>query len=200
MNACVAPGAAYSYNPNDIWQEFGGLEATMAPHLASVLDSLRRVVRAFRAAGQATERSLGISGAQHYVMERLAEGPAASLNELASRTMTHKSSVSVVVSRLVERGFVQRTASDSDGRRRLLALTPAGRRALSRAPGSAQTRMIQALARLPDDDLARFAGMFARVTAELGAHRLTPTMMFENDGVAVPRSRRRPIRTRRRNK
>ncbi len=170
----------------------------MAPHVASVLDSLRRVVRSFRAAGQATERSLGISGAQHYVMERLAEGPAASLNELAARTLTHKSSVSVVVSRLVERGFVQRTASAADGRRRLLALTPAGRRALAKAPGSAQTRMIQALTRLPEEDLMRFAAMFARVTAELGAHRLAPSMMFEHEGVAAPRPRRRPIRTRRR--
>jgi DNA-binding MarR family transcriptional regulator len=147
----------------------------------SVLNSLRRTVRAFRAAAQAAEEGLGVSGAQHFVLQKLADAPATSLNELASRTMTHKSSVSVAVSHLVRRGLVRRRRSSADARSIVLTLTPAGRRLLARAPDSAQTRLQAALRRFPLDQLIRFSGLFERFTEELGAGSLAPLMMFEED-------------------
>jgi len=163
-----------------IRQDGGGTEA----QIASVLNSLRRVVRAFRAMAQAAEEVLGISGAQHFVLQKLADAPALSLNDLAARTMTHKSSVSVVVKRLVDRGLVRRQRSAADGRGIVLTLTPAGRRALERAPQPAQTRMIAALRRFPRRDLEAFAGLFRRFTEELGVGALEPTMLFEDEGSA----------------
>ena len=148
----------------------------------AVLNSLRRTVRAFRASAQAAEEVLGVSGAQHFVLQKLAEAPALSLNDLAARTLTHKSSVSVVVSRLVERGFVRRHRSSSDGRSIVLTLTPAGRRALERAPDSAQNRMLAALQRFPPAQLVSFAGLFERFTVELGVAGLEPLMLFEDEG------------------
>jgi len=147
----------------------------------AVMNSLRRTVRAFRAAAQAAEDVLGVSGAQHFVMQKLADAPALSLNDLAARTLTHKSSVSVVVTRLVERGFVRRHRSSSDGRSIVVTLTPAGRRALERAPDSAQSRMLVALRRFPPDQLARFASLFERFTDELGVASLEPVMLFEDE-------------------
>jgi len=146
-----------------------------------VLNSLRRTVRAFRAAGQAAEEALGVSGAQHFVMQKLADAPALSLNDLAARTMTHKSSVSVVVSRLVDRGLVRRRRSTADGRSIVLTLTAAGRRALERAPESAQSRLLVALRRFPPAQLAAFAALFERFTEELGVGTLEPLMLFEDE-------------------
>ncbi len=150
----------------------------------SVLNSLRRTVRALRAAAQAAEDVLGVSGAQHFVLEKLADAPALSLNDLAARTMTHKSSVSVVVSRLVERGLVRRRRSSADGRSIVVTLSPAGRRALERAPESGQARMLRALERLTPGQLAQFASLFERFTDELGVGALEPLMLFEEDGRA----------------
>ena len=147
----------------------------------SVLNSLRRTVRAFRAAAQAAEEVVGVSGAQHFVLQKLADAPALSLNDLAARTLTHKSSVSVVVSRLVARGFVRRRRSSADGRSVVLTLTPAGRRALQRAPDSAQNRMLAALRRFPPAQLASFASLFERFTDELGVASLEPLMLFEDE-------------------
>jgi len=156
--------------------------AASARHAREVLNALRRTVRAFRAAAQAAEDALGVSGAQHFVLEKLADAPALSLNDLAARTMTHKSSVSVVVSRLVERRLVRRTRSTSDGRSIVVTLTPAGRRALMRAPESAQSRMLAALRRMPAPQLAQFSTLFGRFTDELGAGTLEPLMIFEDEG------------------
>ncbi len=152
-----------------------------AASVTSVVNSLRRVVRAFRAMAQVAQDVLGISGAQHFVLQRLAEAPALSLNDLAARTMTHKSSVSVVVKRLVDRGLVRRERSTADARGIVLTLTPAGRRAVTGAPQSAQTRMIAALRRFPPRDLEEFARLFVRFTDELGVGALEPTMLFEDE-------------------
>ena len=116
---------------------------------ASALDSMRRIVRALGISARTAERSIGITGAQLFVLRVLDAHPAQSLNELAALTFTHQSTVSVVVDRLVSRGFVTRSRSDTDGRRVVLALTATGRRALRHAPPPTQMRLIAAINALP---------------------------------------------------
>jgi len=113
----------------------------------AVLDAIRRIVRSLREASRASERSLGLSAAQVFVLQRLQAAQAQSVNELAERTLTHQSSVSVVVSKLCERGLVARTPSEADARRIEIALTKQGRALLERAPVVApQDRLIAGLA------------------------------------------------------
>src|ERR1043165_2556998 len=96
------------------------------PSVARALNCVRSIVRALRINTRAIELKMGISLAQLFVLQQLAERPAESLNDLAERTATHQSSVSVVVRRLVDRGLVTRTSSAADKRRIQIAATPAG--------------------------------------------------------------------------
>src|SRR3954463_13529901 len=131
------------------------ISAAGAPR--SALDSIRRVVQALRVSSRGAEQEVGLSGAQLFVLRRLAATPAMSINELAGATLTHQSSVSVVVRRLVERGLVRRGGSGDDGRRVEVSLTTRGRRLLERAPGAAQDRLIEGLGRM-DASQRRGAG------------------------------------------
>src|SRR3954463_9006376 len=99
---------------------------TSASDMTRSMDALRSVVRALRLNTRAIELKIGISLAQLFVLQQVAERPAESLNDLADRTATHQSSVSVVVRRLVDRGFVTRRSSAVDKRRVQIAATPAG--------------------------------------------------------------------------
>jgi DNA-binding MarR family transcriptional regulator len=149
------------------------------PATRAVLDSIRRIVRALRESSRMTERSVGLGAAQLFVLQRLAGAAPLSLNELADRTLTHQSSVSVVVSRLVGGGLVARRRAADDGRRVEITLTPAGREVLSRAPAAAQDRLIGALGLLGDaarKDLARHLGRLVEAMA-LPLHH--PPMFFE---------------------
>src|SRR6266567_4361712 len=94
---------------------------------ARALNAIRAIVRALRINTRAIELEMGISLAQLFVLQQLAERPADSLNDHAERTATHQSSVSVVVRRLVERGLVSRTPSTTDKRRIQIDVTAAGR-------------------------------------------------------------------------
>jgi DNA-binding MarR family transcriptional regulator len=65
--------------------------------------------------------------------------------------------VSVVVSRLVARGLVTRSASASDARRVDISLSSNGRALARRAPRAAQAQLIEAAAKLPAKQLKSLA-------------------------------------------
>src|SRR6476619_6293525 len=104
---------------------------TEAQSVERSMNAVRSIVRAQRINTRAIELKMGISLAQLFVLQQLAERPAESLNELAERTATHQSSVSVVVRRLVDRGLASRASSSSDKRRIEIDVTPAGRQLLA---------------------------------------------------------------------
>ena len=114
----------------------------------AALDALRRIVQALRhpAASGGRQR---LTSAQLFALQRVAERPGLSLNELAALTFTHQSSVSVVVQRLVEHGLVARLHASDDHRRLRLTLTREGRRVLHDAPPAVQDKLIAAMRALP---------------------------------------------------
>jgi DNA-binding MarR family transcriptional regulator len=127
------------------------------PEIIRVVDALRSIVQSLRISGRLAEQQVGISSAQLYILEELAERPAQSINELAERTFTHQSSVSMVVSRLAESRLVSRTSAPGDARRLSISLTSAGRALLRRAPDTAQARLIEGLRSLDRSELRGLA-------------------------------------------
>lgn len=157
----------------------------------AAMNAIRRIVRAIRLSSRATEKALGVSGAQLFVLQQLAEsadgaGAAPSITQLAELTATDPSSVSVVVSRLVSGGLAARRSSRSDARRAEVQITPAGRALLQRAPAPVQARMIGGLAKLsPDRRRELIAGLEELVEA-LGVVGETAGMLFEEEGEIPP--------------
>jgi DNA-binding MarR family transcriptional regulator len=146
-----------------------------------VMDSLRRIVRLLRVSSRATEKEIGISGAQLYVLRVLAEAPASSINDLAERTTTHQSSVSAVVSRLVERGLVARRPSAEDGRRVNIEMTPAGMTLVDQAPTTAQIQLTEALRRMPEAARAALAELMEQWVDEAHLDKGPVPFAFEDD-------------------
>jgi DNA-binding MarR family transcriptional regulator len=101
-----------------------------------ILDSIRRLVRLLRVSERQAQAELGISGAQLFVLTELGKTPALSLNALAERTRTDQSSVSVVVSRLVDAGLVTRDRDTHDARRLVLHRLMRGKPSLKRSKRS----------------------------------------------------------------
>ena len=154
----------------------------MADDTQAVLDGVRRIVHALRESSRLAERRFGLSGAQLFVLQKLAEAQPASVNEIASRTHTHQSSVSTVVSRLVSAGFVRRLRSAADARRVELSLTPKGRRLAARTPDVAQDRLIAGIAQIPPARRRVLAAALTELAAGVHAAPGTPAMFFEEKG------------------
>ena len=97
---------------------------------------------AHAAATRALEREagqrLGLSLGEHHLLVQLARGPKEGTRptDLAKRSLVTKSGLTRAMDRLVARGMVQRIPCPTDGRVSYVALTPKGRRTVTRAaPG-----------------------------------------------------------------
>jgi DNA-binding MarR family transcriptional regulator len=152
---------------------------TSSVHAREVLDAIRRIVQALRESSRAAEKHAGLSGAQLFVLQALAESPGLSLNELAERTRTHQSSVSVVVARLSRARLVERATARGDARRAEVRLSRRGRRRLHSAPQTAQQRLVAAVDELPRVDRGRLAAMLERLVDEMGLETQRPAAMFD---------------------
>lgn len=144
-----------------------------------VLDAIRRIVQALRESSRAAEKRVGLSGAQLFVLQTLGESPGLSLNELAERTRTHQSSVSVVVTKLARQRLVERGTAPEDARRAEIRLSVRGRSRLSSAPQTAQQRLIAAVDGLPPADRARLAATLNRLVEKMGLATGRPAVMFD---------------------
>ncbi|HKW11910.1 MAG TPA: MarR family transcriptional regulator [Gemmatimonadaceae bacterium] len=151
---------------------------------ARAMNAVRSVVRALRLNTRSIEGKLGISLAQLFVLQQLADRPAESLNELAERTATHQSSVSVVVRRLVDRGLVTRVASPADRRRVQIALTPEGESMLRGAPPTVQGDLMAGMARMKPDQQSTLAELLELWVLASGIDLAAPPMMFEDEPAA----------------
>ncbi|MFL5321274.1 MAG: MarR family winged helix-turn-helix transcriptional regulator [Myxococcaceae bacterium] len=145
-----------------------------------MLDDIRRIVQSLRESARAVESDHGVSGAQLFVLQKLEEGGPATVGELAERTLTHQSSVSVVVGRLEKAGLVKRRPSKEDRRAVMVTLTPKGKSLATKAPDPAQLRLLEAVNSLSPSDQKKLAALLDRVVETMGLpQRAPPPMFFE---------------------
>jgi DNA-binding MarR family transcriptional regulator len=168
---------AYSSSNSELMADARVLERSM--------NVVRSIVRAQRINTRAIEVKMGISLAQLFVLQHLAERPAESLNDLAERTATHQSSVSVVVRRLVERGYVTRTTAAADKRRIQIDVTDKGRALLADAPVTIQAQLMAGLRVLGREDQTRLADLLERWLTLSKVDFASPPMLGELEDTEV---------------
>lgn len=153
----------------------------LSGEVTSILDDLRRIVRVLRESSRSAEQVHGVSGAQLFALNVLAQSSPLSMNELAARTRTHQSTVSVVIKRLVAAKLVSRVVSEEDGRRLELAVTLKGRALLAKSPLAAQERLIEGIELLGRKDRKLLATALHRLVGSMQLVDEAPTMFFEDD-------------------
>ncbi|HUQ83305.1 MAG TPA: MarR family transcriptional regulator [Gemmatimonadaceae bacterium] len=135
-----------------------------------ILGALRSIVRELRLASHEAVQRVGVHSAQCHVLRQLADSPGLSMTELAGRTHTDISAVSVVVSRLVEQGLVVRRPAEDDRRRLSLRLTGRGRAAARRAPDTDVARLTRAASRVSGRELHTLAGDLSKLADGFDQH------------------------------
>jgi DNA-binding MarR family transcriptional regulator len=165
--------------------------ARQSPDLARALDALRRIVRAGRGSAQTVESRYGVSAAQLFVLQILAESPGLSIKDLVGLTLTTNSSVSEVVGRLVGSGLVTRETASEDRRRKVLRLTEDGREIVRRSPRTVQQDLIEGFTRLSAAHQRSLAASLDEWCRVSGFGSFPPTMLFEPARVAAAPAKRR---------
>jgi DNA-binding MarR family transcriptional regulator len=144
-----------------------------------VLDCIRQIVRALRLFDREAEKLAGLSGAQLFVLRNLG-GATLSVKDLAERTHTDQSSVSVVAEKLVQQGLINRSRAAGDLRRAELQMTEKGRKVLRSSPAAAQERMIAGLRGLSPKERKMLAELLVELIHKMGIEGETPGLFFED--------------------
>ena len=160
------------------------------PEISDALQAVRALVQSLSNAAASVERSTGLTNAQLFLLQQIQSRQKPTVNDLAALAMTSQSTVSIVLSRLERRGLVARKRSATDARSVVLQLTASGKRVVERAPAPATSKMLQALRRLPPQELRALSrGLFA-LGRELGFDGRA-SMLFENTAPPARQSRKR---------
>jgi DNA-binding MarR family transcriptional regulator len=146
----------------------------------AIMDGLRRIVQALRKASTDSTGKSGLTAAQTFLLRTLQAHAGASVNDLATLTRTHQSSVSEVISRLEEKGLVDRRPAAEDRRRVELRLTPAGEALVNQHGRTPQEEMLEAIDTLPPETRKSLAQGLRALAAAVSPAGETPPLFFED--------------------
>ncbi|HEX7152018.1 MAG TPA: MarR family transcriptional regulator [Thermoanaerobaculia bacterium] len=161
----------------------------------SVLNSFRSLVKSLRLADRAGLKEHGLGASQLYVLHELKRESPLSVTVLAQRTATDQSTVSVVVAKLIEKGFVTRERSEDDARRLDLTLTAKGHLLLKRLPPPIQWAIIEGVQRLPRARARVLAESLQEICDVLGISDAHPPMLMDEESSPAPARKRGAKRT-----
>jgi MarR family transcriptional regulator, lower aerobic nicotinate degradation pathway regulator len=147
----------------------------------SVLNSFRCLVKSLRLADRAGLREYGLGASQLYVLHELKRDSPLSVNDLADRMATDQSTVSVVVAKLIEKGYVVRERSETDARRLNLTLTAKGHLTVKNLPPPIQHLIIEGVRRLPRARAKTLAESLQEICDVLGISGERPPMLLADE-------------------
>jgi len=154
-----------------------------APGLADqVLVALRRIIRANDIRSRQLAKQTGLTTAQLVVLRAIAR-----LGEVTTRTISLEVSLSpatvtTIMDRLSERGFVERYRSPSDRRVVYTRLTPKGIATLSAAPALLQELFTERFRELPLPARETIVQTLEEVARMMDADELDPTTLAVEEG------------------
>ena len=113
------------------------------------------------------EVELGVTGMQRVVIRLIGRYPEIAAGRLAELVHVHPSTLTGVLRRLVDRGFISRERDPSDARRTRFVLLPPGVAIDSTQAGTVEAAVRRALARLPPESVDAARTVLAAVAEEL---------------------------------
>jgi DNA-binding MarR family transcriptional regulator len=145
----------------------------------SILDSLRRIVRALRLNSTQIQKDLGLSSAQFFVLQKLEFNEWVPISELAKRTSTDQSSVSVVVKKLIAEKLLLKKTHPTDRRSAIVSLSLIGQRYARSSKPLVQNQLIQGIETLSADQRQNLSTLLLELVHASELNRQEPLLFFE---------------------
>jgi MarR family transcriptional regulator, organic hydroperoxide resistance regulator len=138
--------------------------------VGSALDFLRllwAVDHGLQRRSKRMEVELGVTGMQRMCIRLIGRFPEISAGRLAELLHVHPSTLTGVLKRLTERGFIGRERDTDDARRSRLVLLEQGQRVDATQAGTVEAAVRRALGRIPPETLDAARTVLSAVADEL---------------------------------
>jgi len=98
-------------------------------------------------------KKTGLSGSQLWIMQQIYNFNGISNSELAKNLTLHVSTSSILVNKLIKKGLVEKTRSQTDERKIVLTISSKGKQLMAKAPKSPEGAIPSALKKLSIEEL-----------------------------------------------
>ncbi len=144
--------------------------AECVPPLGETLEFMRlmwAIDHGLQSTSKRMERTLGVTGPQRLVIRIVGRIPGISPGELAAILHVHPSTLTGVLSRLVDHGLLARRGDSADRRRMILTLTEKGKAVNRSTVGTVEAGVRRMLASMTRADLEGAERVLRRLASDL---------------------------------
>lgn len=130
-------------------QQIISMNDTATPLTLEVLQQFRVIYGSMRQYFRELEESCGLPGSQTWILQEVERAPEIGITDLAGRLGIHQSTCSILVEKLVAKGYLVKQKMSKDQRRIGLRLSALGEELIARLPGPAEGVLPEALSSIP---------------------------------------------------
>lgn len=149
------------------------------PRTESALRAIRRLLRAAELGEKQLAAATGLTPSQLVVLQEVERRGETTAGSIATAVQFSQATVTNLVDRLVERGFVLRSRREQDRRQVWVSLTDEGRAALISAPDMMQDHFRTRFEKLPDWEQGMIVAMLERLAGLLNADRINAAPVID---------------------
>jgi len=149
--------------------------------ISEIMQSLRRIFKAIQQYSEAVLKEFGVTGPQLWALRTIYAEGQLSMGQLSQKMYLHMSTVSGVVDRLEEKGYVERVRGDKDRRVVKISLTKAGKRLVQRGPEAAQGKLLHGLECLSQREVLIIRGSLEKVVRLMEIQDTKATFFFSEE-------------------
>ena len=135
----------------------------------AALVALRRILRATEFSARSLARATGLTPSQLIVLNMVDHLGDATPTDLARNASLTLATMTTLVDKLEDRGFITRRRDEADRRRMLIRITKAGKKTLAESPDALQQQFQKRFEALADWEQASLIAALEKVAALLGA-------------------------------
>ena len=118
-------------------------------------------------------KETGLSGSQLWIMQQIYNNNGISNAELAKNLTLHVSTCSILVNKLIKKNLVEKTRSETDERKILLAMTSKGKQLMLNAPKSPEGAIPKTLKKLEVEELQELNNALTKFAKKMKVYNKT---------------------------
>jgi DNA-binding MarR family transcriptional regulator len=149
--------------------------------ITEIMQSLRRIFRTIQDYYQEVFNKFEITGPQLWALKLINQHERLPIGELSKKMYLHPSTLSGVIDRLEQRGYVTRGREEGDRRIVQVCLTSKGKNLAQRAPNPVQGKMIYGLRKLKRGELDRVLNSVQTLVQIMEAQNVKVTFFFDEE-------------------
>ena len=148
---------------------------------SELLSSIRKIIRAVDLHSKVLLKKYGLTGPQLMILNEIGKSNQLSVTEIAKNISLSQATVTTILDRLEQQGFIIRIRGKSDKRKVYIEASEKTRRILDSKPSLLQVEFVNRFNKLRDWEQSLLVSSLQRIAAMMDAQQLDTELLIEEE-------------------